>query len=903
MKKVCVLQIVIVLVFCAMAQGATNINWDGGGDGWRFLDNANWVGDGGVGSAQGAVILRNTTVTVDGTVYNERFMIGNTGAGGGELIIQTGASYTATGYSNATYPASVIGRQGQTGVLTIQNGAWVDCYYGLEFGNSAGGNSRLNYHTGAALTAGGGASPIGGYSGSDKGFGLKTSMATGFTQVIAFYIDGSDLANWNPIQATKVLLANDAGNVLIALDVSLSGAAINGGQAIELISYSGALQGTFEGIAEGAIVSLGGQDFQVNYSAASSIAGNSAVILTAVSAIYVINDSPADQVGNISPMVELRWTVVNVTSPTFDINIGTTSACDDILVAYGTGSLASYTPWAGLLNYATKYFWRADATDGGTEYPGTPSSFTTGGKVSDPVPASGGTADRSAGVLSFSGDALIDSYDVWFGVAGDLQFVGNYATASVSFGDLAASIGASVLAESAYLWAVDTKDASGALMVAGDVWDVSFSEIIPVTIEDFENNGNLNGWSADGGGTLNFESVYNSMWFEYSGASGATLSFSPTQSWAATGMDTFVVSFLGSEVNDGAGIILTFSDGANSATLIYPQSDATTSPWWQHWYIRLSDISDAGVVLDSIASVKLSVTGGIGMIRVDDLRLELPGCIAVFQAVGDINKDCSVDTKDLLMLADHWLMQDFAVVPVLPDAEMLLAYYQFDETAGSSTLDSSSNNNNASITAIDLVSVWNTSGYDGGCIELDNSVEVTIPAAVFSGVTGEVTISMWVSGDASDYPDKVNQAIFSAGSASGDEDSWANAAWDIDSADAYGGQWNHYAAVKNTEIGVMSVYHNGVLVAKTTSSTDAMEGSLAGDTVLSMARFDAGISTTVKVDDLRIYGYALSQAEIASLVGVPVTQPIEPIYTEYDLDDDGRISLPDFAVVAENWLE
>ena len=95
----------------------------------------------------------------------------------------------------------------------------------------------------------------------------------------------------------------------------------------------------------------------------------------------------------------------------------------------------------------------------------------------------------------------------------------------------------------------------------------------------------------------------------------------------------------------------------------------------------------------------------------------------------------------------------------------------------------------------------------------------------------------------------------------------------------------------------MDIYHNGILVGQTASASDAMEGTLAGDSILSMARFDAGTTPTVKVDDLRIYGYALSQAEIADLAGGPVVQPIEPIYTEYDLNDDGSIKSNDAILI------
>ncbi len=641
------------------------------------------------------------------------------------------------------------------------------------------------------------------------------------------------------------------------------------------------------------------------------------VVALATNDPSAINPTPNIGAPYVDPMVAMSWGVQNATSPSFDINIGTTSACNEIISGVGTGSVMSYTPPAGLLDYATEYFWRVDVTDGGTEYPGSTWFFTTGGEATDPVPASGLTADRSAGALSWSGDALIASYDVYFGLPGDLQLVDNYVATSVSFSYLGASVGQTPLPAGDYQWRVDTLDGSDILMVTGDVWDVTIPEIEPIVLDDFttynDTSEMLANWSAGGGAALVLNDLYGSMQFDYDSQaapfkSEATLTSVSPQDWAATGMDTFSISLRGLETNDPEPIDITLNDGTVTATASYPQADTTTDIWWNTWFIRLSDFSDQGLDLSHVTSIAIGVghgssPGGAGTIYIDDLQLELPGCIAAFWPEGDLNKDCRVTLADVSLLSGDWLLKDFAVSPVTPTAPML-AHYQFNETAGSATAaDSSGNGYTAAVDANDLGVIWNGSGHDGGCIELDSSVAVTIPAAVLSGVTDEVTIAMWVSGDPADYPDKVNEFIFAAGGASGDEFDWDNTVWDIAAAGAYGPQWNHYAAVKDTATGVMAIYHNGILIGQTAAASDAMEGSLAGDSILSMARFDAGTTPTVKVDDLRIYGDALSQAEIADLAGGPVVQPIEPIYTEYDLSDDGSISLPDFAAVAQDWLE
>ncbi len=639
-------------------------------------------------------------------------------------------------------------------------------------------------------------------------------------------------------------------------------------------------------------------------------------VTVATSEPTAVNPAPAHGAEHIDIAAAMAWNVQNATNPTFDINIGTDSNCNDIITAHSTGSTQSYTPSAGLLDYATQYFWQVDVTDGGTEYTGPVWSFTTGGKAFSPVPVSGGIADRSTGMLNWSGEAFIASYDVWFGSPGNLQSVGSYTATSVSFTDLAAAIGRPFVSAGDYQWRVDTRDGSGALMVSGDIWDVTFPEIESIVIEDFNGYNQtselLANWNGTSGAVLTKHDFYGAMQFDYDTQatpykSEATLTFAAAQDWAATFMDTFKVTIRGQAGSDAETFYCTLNDGTTTATVTYPQLGAATTETWQDWYIRLSDFSEQGLSLASVTSVTIGIgdgnsPGGSGNLYIDDLLIDLPGCISAFQPQGDLNKDCQVTFDDIIILARDWLLKDFSVAPVAPDAVMLLAHYEFNETSGSTASDSTANNYHASIAADDSGGIWNSTGHDGGCIEFDSSVEVTIPAGVFGSVTDEVTISVWVNGDAADYPGTVNQMLFAAGPAAGDEYGWEKTAWDIDDAGAYGGQWNHYAAVKNAASGIMSIYHNGVLVGRNASAIDILEGALAGDSILTMARIDAG-TTSTKVDDLRIYGYALSQAEIVHLAGDSIVQPIVPIYTLSELGDDGRVSLPDFAVIAQQWLE
>ena len=646
------------------------------------------------------------------------------------------------------------------------------------------------------------------------------------------------------------------------------------------------------------------------------------VVTLATNNPVAVNPTPNIGAQHVDPNTSLSWDVQNATDPNFVINIGTDSNCNDVLVGHSTGSTQSYTPSAGLLNYATDYFWCVDVTDGDTEYVGTSVwYFTTGGKATDPVPDNGSTAERSVGALSWSGDALITSYDVHFGNPGNLQAVGNYLTTSVSFGDLATAMGQSVLSAGDYQWRVDTRDSSGTLMVTGDIWNVTIPDVEPIVLEDFDGYNDISemlvNWTKVSEPNLVLDDLYGSMQFKYDNQltpwkSEAVYTFGAPQDWTATGMDTFTLFFIGQETNDPEPMYLILSDGTVTATVLYPQADVTTDAWWGSWYIRLSDFSAQGLNLGNVTTITIGIgdgggSGGTGTMFIDDLSLILPGCIPAFQPPGDLNLDCVANLFDLALLANDWLMGDYAVSAVAPNAGQLLAHYRFNESPGSAiAVDSSTNGHTATVAADDLMVIWDGFGYSGGCINLDSSTIVTLPAAVFSSLTDEVTISLWINGDPNDYPIDVNQVSLAAGQVSQDPNYWDNTAWPIDAADSYGGLWNHYAVIKNASTGIMRIYHNGVIVSQTTDATTSMDGSLAQASKLSLAGFDAGTNPIVKVDDLQIYGYALSHGEIVHLStggSGSVTQPIEPIFTSYDVNNDGIINLGDFGILAGIWLE
>ncbi len=84
-----------------------------------------------------------------------------------------------------------------------------------------------------------------------------------------------------------------------------------------------------------------------------------------------------------------------------------------------------------------------------------------------------------------------------------------------------------------------------------------------------------------------------------------------------------------------------------------------------------------------------------------------------------------------------------------------------------------------------------------------------------------------------------------------------------------------------------------------------MSGAGAGPTRIGSALDDTGGYYKGKLDDLRVYDYALSHAGVLYLAngsGSQLYQPLQPVLSLVDPYEDGQINFKDFAVLAEVWL-
>ncbi len=202
-----------------------------------------------------------------------------------------------------------------------------------------------------------------------------------------------------------------------------------------------------------------------------------------------------------------------------------------------------------------------------------------------------------------------------------------------------------------------------------------------------------------------------------------------------------------------------------------------------------------------------------------------------------------------------------------------VGYWTFDDGEGTVAADSSGAGNHGSVENAEWVV-----GASGGALKFNGAdAQVILPAAAFSSISNEVTLALWMYGDA---VQPTADTIFRAKAASGDRilnvhlpHSDSKVYWDAGNTNGYDRvsnaaaddefkeQWNHWAFTKNADEGSMEIYLNGALWASGSGKTrdmssiaEAFVGSLGG----------SGYYTGL-IDDVRLFDAALTGSEIETL--------------------------------------
>jgi hypothetical protein len=407
--------------------------------------------------------------------------------------------------------------------------------------------------------------------------------------------------------------------------------------------------------------------------------------------------------------------------------------------------------------------------------------------------------------------------------------------------------------------------------------------------------------------------------------------------WTVSGVKALTLFFYGdsdNDVNDTEQMYVALEDttGAGSYTQIdygYYGEDMNDirKDEWQDWNIKLSDFG--GVDLNNVAKVYIGfgirgnpnpagTPGGSGTVYFDDIRLYRPRCIAKWSLRADLTGDCIVDLADVGQMGEAWLRTDANLSPVLdPDAgASLIGWWKLDDGPGSTATDSSIYANNGTITGeYEWVEDHNDDN-DGDAVEFTNGI-CRVPDALHLRPAAQVSASAWInySVDQGASPRIVvkggdNREAYCIEVRGSDSLRFyvrdtSGTSYNADSPDdtLERGEWVHLAGTYDGSL--VKCYIDGQVVG---DNDQAIAIALSQDTNdLAIGNRPDANDRPFKgtIDEVRVYGRALSAAEVAWLATdgtgyVPLRSPANL----HDEEPKGQkvVNFKDFDRMLDTWL-
>jgi hypothetical protein len=425
-----------------------------------------------------------------------------------------------------------------------------------------------------------------------------------------------------------------------------------------------------------------------------------------------------------------------------------------------------------------------------------------------------------------------------------------------------------------YYWKVDEINEAAAVPVwEGRLWSFSTREYLIVDdFESYDDDRNriyetwIDGWENDTGAQVGYlDSPFAEQTIVYTGRQSMPLAygnasaphyseaerfFDVPQDWTRHGAKTLALHFRGAADNTGQLYVK-----INDTKVVYDGDAADIAKVaWQPWNIDLSTV-DAD--LTNVTRLTIGVEGAdaTGILYIDDIR--------------------------------RYPKPPELITPAAPDDENLMGWWPFDEGTGSIARDQSGRGNDGTLVVGD--GRW-IAGEIDGALEFDG-VRHRLPLTSLLAVgSSSNTVTAWIKvplpgtenlGETQrvgivlgNYPDtpNTNWELHAAGQL---RLHWNGGQIDFrGTTDLRDNTWHHVAWVRDKEGNTCSLYIDGRLEASHPSvGTDITFGTthvIGGDNRASgMPMFHGAM------DDLRVYGEALSAAEIAWLAGLrlPIHRP------------------------------
>lgn len=219
-------------------------------------------------------------------------------------------------------------------------------------------------------------------------------------------------------------------------------------------------------------------------------------------------------------------------------------------------------------------------------------------------------------------------------------------------------------------------------------------------------------------------------------------------------------------------------------------------------------------------------------------------------------------------------------------AKRLLLHYKLDHSSGSTVTDSSGNNYTGAVTG---TATW-VPAVRGNGFAFNGNSKITVESEL--GAPTNVSMAAWVDLDAvdsqgSDIISIGDHVVLRLTSDAVQVHLYNGSTWHTTAANfsPIGKGWHHYACTFDDAADKLSIYIDGQLATTATVTTTISYSGLGNATVI--GRHGDGKTTmdlVGRVDDVRIYGYALTHAEIAVIYG---------LVGHYKLDEKSGTSVAD----------
>ncbi len=381
----------------------------------------------------------------------------------------------------------------------------------------------------------------------------------------------------------------------------------------------------------------------------------------------------------------------------------------------------SYTPTENPLELGKTYYWKITEVNEGYSGPLTPPwegdvwSFRVEGHASNPYPEDGETDVIFLGLqLSWTAGAEAENHVVYFGTSA--QAVEDATTSSPEW---KATYGAgttthpagSLTVNKRYYWRIDEKSNGGAHIVKGDVWMFQVGMfLVADNFESYANNTELyqvwdDYWVNHSDGEMFLENDPNLIREPDSQAAllqfyNITKKFPGSlfdvqdlteldigSDWTIGGVKALFMYLRGDPCNaqatdaDGKAPWVPLWEAAtpwvelqstdsNTGYVVYPRGEMAGYDGWYEWNIDLGIFDACGVDLSAIDRFTIGIGGtaktgqskamsDYGYLYVDDIRLYPARCRPEMgRLTGDFTEDCNVQYDDLDIMATDWLMRD-----------------------------------------------------------------------------------------------------------------------------------------------------------------------------------------------------------------------------------------------------